>query len=81
MTLRTLNLVAVFMISNPFNRNVFSRRRQTTQGYVFTGVGNSASITATAVVTDGISPLMAQSVRPQQQLILWSICIAEQAAE
>ena len=69
MTLKILNLVALFFISYHFNRNVFSRRRQTTQGRVFTGVGTSASITATAVVSEGISPLMAQSVLLQQLLM------------
>ena len=81
MTLRTLNLVALFIISYPFNRNVFSRRRQITQGCVSTGVDISASTTATAVVSDGNSPLMAHSARPQQLLMLQSLCIAEQAAD
>ena len=73
MTLRILNLVALFFISYPFNRNVFSRKRQITQGCVSTGVGTSASITATAVVGDGISPLTAQSVRHLQLLMRQSI--------
>ena len=81
MILRILNLVALFFISYPFNRNVFSKKRQITQGCVSTGVGTSASITATAVVSDGISPLMAQSVLLQQLLMPQSICIAEQAAD
>ena len=68
-----LEFACSFFISYPFNRNVFSRRRQITRGCVFTGVGTSASITATAVVGDGISPLMAQSVRPQQLLMRQSI--------
>ena len=76
-----LNLVFLFFISYHFSRNVFSRRRQTTQGCVSTGVGTSASITATAVLGDGISPLMAQSVRPQQLLMRQSIWISELAAE
>ena len=71
----------VFFISYPFNRNAFSRRRQTTQGCVSTGVGTSASITATAVVSDGISPLMAQSVRPQQLLMRQSTWLSELVAE
>ena len=41
------------------NRNVFLRKRQTTQVCVSTSVARSGSLTATAVASDGISPLMA----------------------
>ena len=59
-----------FGFSFPFNRNAFSRRRRTTQVCVSTGVVSSDSITATTVAGDGISPLMAQSARLQQLLML-----------
>ena len=54
------------------NRNVFLRKRQTTQVCVSTSVARSGSLTATAVASDGISPLMAQNARDQQLLMLWS---------
>ena len=56
------------------NRNVFLRKRQTTQVCVSTSVARSGSLTATAVASDGISPLMAQNARDQQLLMLWSTC-------
>ena len=59
-----------FGSSFPFNRNAFSRRRLTAQVCVSTGVVSSGSITATVVASDGISPLMAQSARLQQLLML-----------
>ena len=39
-----------------------------------TSVARSGSLTATAVASDGISPLMAQNARDQQLLMLWSTC-------
>ena len=56
------------------NRNVFLRKRQTTQVCVSTSVASFGSITATTVASDGISPLMAQNARDQQLLMLWSTC-------
>lgn len=45
------------------------------------GVANSACITAMPVVDDGISLLMAQNARPQQLLMLQSICKKELVAD
>ena len=70
-----------FGCSFPFNRNAFSRRPLTAQVCVSTGVANSASIIATAVVGDGISLLMAQSARLQQLLMLLFTWYMEVAAD
>ena len=51
-------------------RNVFSRRCPTTQGYVSSGMAISASQTVTTAAVDGISPLTEQSVRLQQPLMV-----------
>ena len=37
-------------------------------------MASSGSITATAVASDGISPLMTQNAQAQQLLMLWSTC-------
>lgn len=37
-------------------------------------MASSGSITATAVASDGISPLMKQNAQAQQLLMLWSTC-------
>ena len=37
-------------------------------------MARSGSLTATAVASDGISPLMAQNALAQQLLMLWSTC-------
>ena len=60
------------------NRNVFLRKRQTIQVCVSTSVARFGSITATAVASDSISPLMAQNARDQQLLMPWSTCGREQ---
>ena len=60
------------------NRNVFLKKRQTTQVCVSTSVANFGSITATTVASDGISPLMAQNAKAQQLLMPWSTCGREQ---
>ena len=46
-----------------------------------TGVANSAFITATPVVGDGISLFTAQNARPQQLLMLQSMCKKELVAD
>ena len=55
-----------------FHRNAFSRKRRTEQRYVSTGRAIFASTTAMTAAGDGISPLMVQSARARQPLMVQS---------
>ena len=62
----------------PF-RIVFSRKRQTIQLCVSSGVVLFESITVMVAAGDGISPSMVPSAQPQRRLTAWSICCTEMA--
>ena len=64
-----------------FSRNVYSRKYQTTQDCVSSGMAFFASTTATDAAGDGISPSMVQSAQLQQPLMVWSTWYKEVAAE
>ena len=49
---------------------MFLRRCQTTQRCVSSGLAIFESLTVTTAAVDGISPLMVQSVQPQQPLMV-----------
>jgi len=55
-----------------WSRNVYSRKHQTTQGCVSSGMGFFVLPTATIAAGDGISPSMVQSAQLRQPLMVWS---------
>ena len=59
----------VYGLFSRFCRNVFSRRCQTKQGCVSSGVELFASLTAMGAADDGIPPSMVQSAQLQQALM------------
>jgi len=60
---------------------VYSRKHQTTQGCVSSGMAFFASKTATPAAGDGISPSMVQSAQLQQPLMVLSTWYREVATE
>ena len=62
-------------------RNVFSRKIQTKQPFVFSGMAVFASITVIIAAGDGISPSMVLSARLRRRLMVWSTCYMEMAAK
>jgi len=64
-----------------WSRNVYSRKHQTTQDCVSSGMAIFVYITAMDAAGDGISPSMVQSAQLQQPLMVLSTWYREVAAE
>ena len=60
-----------------FLRNVYSRKYQTTQDCLSSGMGFFVLLTGTTAARDGISPSTVQSAQLQQPLMVWSTCYRE----